>query len=48
LVTNAALRLVEEDERFRVAVREGIAAADRGELVDDSEVLHWLEGRERS
>jgi len=29
LVRDAALRLVEEDARFRAAVREGIAQADR-------------------
>ena len=48
LVKDAALRLVDEDERFRAAVREGIAAADRGELIDDQEVRQWLEERERS
>jgi hypothetical protein len=30
LVKDAALRLLEEDARFRTAVREGIAQADRG------------------
>ena len=48
LVKDAALRLVEETVRFRAAVREGIAQADRGELVDDDEVLRWLEKQERS
>jgi len=48
LVKDAALRLVEEDTKFRAAVREGIAAADRGELIDDEEVRQWLEERERS
>jgi predicted transcriptional regulator len=38
LVKDAALRLVEEDEKFRGAVREGIAAADRGEFVEHEEV----------
>jgi predicted transcriptional regulator len=38
LVKDAALRLVEEDEKFRAAVREGIAAADRGEFVEHEEV----------
>jgi predicted transcriptional regulator len=46
LVKNAALRLVEQDARLRAAVREGIEQADRGELIDDEEVRHWLEGRE--
>jgi predicted transcriptional regulator len=48
LVKNAALRLVEETARFRTAVREGIAQADRGELIDDDEVRLWLERQERS
>jgi predicted transcriptional regulator len=48
LVKDAALRLLEQEEQFRAAVREGIAAADRGELVDDEEVRLWLEERERS
>jgi predicted transcriptional regulator len=48
LVMDAALRLVEQDAKFRAAVREGIAQADRGELIDDEEVRRWLEERERS
>jgi len=48
LVKDAALRLVEEKNRFSAAVREGIAEGDRGELIDDDEVRLWLEGRERS
>ena len=48
LVKNAALRLVEEDAKFRAAVREGVAQADRGEFIDDEEVRVWLEERERS
>jgi predicted transcriptional regulator len=32
LVKDAALRLLEQDARFRAAVRAGIAQADRGEL----------------
>ena len=35
LVKDAALRLLKEEEQFRAAVREGIAAADRGELEHD-------------
>jgi predicted transcriptional regulator len=38
LVKDAALRLVEEDAKFRADVREGIAAADRGEFVEHEEV----------
>jgi predicted transcriptional regulator len=48
LVKRAALRLLEQDEHFHAAVREGIAAADRGELIDDEELREWLEARERS
>jgi hypothetical protein len=33
LVKDATLRLLEEDARFRTAVRKGIAQADRGELM---------------
>jgi predicted transcriptional regulator len=47
-VRDAALRAVEENNRFRAAVRDGIAEADRGELIDDEEVRLWLEERERS
>jgi predicted transcriptional regulator len=46
LVKNAALRVIEETSRFRAAVQEGIAQADRGELMDDEEVRLWLEARE--
>ena len=35
LVKDAALRLLEEDARFRAAVREGIAQADRGEFIEE-------------
>jgi predicted transcriptional regulator len=48
LVKDAALRMVDETARFRVAVREGIAQADRRELLEDDEVRHWLEQQERS
>jgi predicted transcriptional regulator len=34
--------------RFSAAVREGIAQADRGELIDDDEVRIWLEQQESS
>jgi predicted transcriptional regulator len=40
--------LVEEDAKYAAAVREGIAQADRGELIDDEDVRGWLEERERS
>lgn len=47
LVKDAALRLVEERNRFSANIREGIAQADRGELIDDDEVRSWLEQQER-
>ncbi len=48
LVRDAALRLLEEEEKFRAAVQEGIEQADRGELIEDEDVHLWLEERERS
>jgi predicted transcriptional regulator len=38
LVRKAALRLIENDMRFRAAVREGIAQADRGEFIEEDEM----------
>ena len=38
LLKDAALRLLENDSQFRAAVRKGIAAADRGNFVDDAEM----------
>jgi predicted transcriptional regulator len=38
LVKDAALRLLEEEARFRDAVREGIAQADRGEFLEEEEM----------
>lgn len=38
---DAALAMLHERDAF-------LAAADRGEFVDDDEVRHWLEERERS
>ena len=35
---DAALRLLEEEARFRDAVREGIAQADRGEFITEEEM----------
>jgi len=37
-VKNAALRLLQEEARFRAAVREGIAQADRGEFIEEEEM----------
>ena len=38
LVKKAALRLLDEDARFRAAVREGIEQADRGEFIEEEEM----------
>jgi predicted transcriptional regulator len=48
LVKDAALRLLEEDARFRAAVREGIAEADRGEFIEGEEMDARLEQMLRS
>jgi predicted transcriptional regulator len=48
LVKDAALRLLQEDARFRVAVREGIAQADRGEFIEEEEMDTLLEQMLRS
>jgi predicted transcriptional regulator len=37
-LVKAALRLLEEEARFRDAVREGIAQADRGEFITEEEM----------
>ena len=38
LVKDAAFRLLEDEARFRAAVREGIAQADRGEFIEEVEM----------
>lgn len=38
LVKDAALRLLEDDARFRAAVQEGIAQADRGEFIEEDQM----------
>ena len=38
LVRDAALHLLEEDDRFRAAVRKGIGEADRGEFIEEEEM----------
>jgi len=48
LVKDAAVRLLEEDARFRAAVREGIAQADRGEFIEEEEMDARLEQMLRS
>jgi predicted transcriptional regulator len=48
LVKDAALRLLREDARFRAAVREGMAQADRGEFIEEEEMDARLERLLRS
>ena len=48
LVKDAALRLLPEESRFRAAVREGIAQADRGEFTEEDEMDARLEQMLRS
>jgi predicted transcriptional regulator len=38
LVKSAALRLLEQDARFRAAVRAGMAQADRNEFIEEEEM----------
>jgi predicted transcriptional regulator len=38
LVKDAALRLLEQDNRFRAAVLKGLEQADRGELIEEEEM----------
>jgi predicted transcriptional regulator len=48
LVKDAALRLLQEDARFRAAVQDGIAQADRGEFIEEEEMDTRLEQMLRS
>ena len=48
LVRNAALRLLDEDVRFRAAVRVGKAQAARGEFLDEAEMDAFFEQLLRS
>ena len=43
LVKDAALNLLQEEARFRAAVREGVAQADRGEFIEEEEMDARLE-----
>jgi predicted transcriptional regulator len=48
LVKDAALRLLEQEARFRAAVRKGIAQADRGEFIEEEEMNARFEEMLRS
>lgn len=43
LVKDAALRLLREDEQFRAAVQQGVAAANRGDFVEHEQVWAGVE-----
>jgi len=38
LVKDAALRLLENEARFREAVQQGLAQADRGQFIEEAEM----------
>jgi predicted transcriptional regulator len=38
LVRDAALRLLEDDARFRAGARKGVEQADRGESIEEDEM----------
>lgn len=48
VVEETVTRVLQRREQFLEGVERGIAAADRGELVEDDDVRSWLEQRERS
>lgn len=43
LVTNVVVRYLDEEARFLAAVEKGIAAADRGEFIEEEEMDARLE-----
>jgi predicted transcriptional regulator len=48
LVKEAALRVLEDDARFRAVIRDGIAQADRGGLIEEEDMAARLEQMLRS
>jgi predicted transcriptional regulator len=48
LVNDAAMRLLEDDTRFRAAVRKGIEQADQGEFIEEQEMDARIERMFRS
>ena len=43
VVEEAVDRLLEEDARFRAAVRKGFASLDRGDFIDEDEMAERVE-----
>ena len=48
LPQEAIERYADSEERYMAAVEKGISSADSGDLIEDEDVLAWLEERERS
>ena len=48
LVKSAALRLLEEDARFRAGVKKGLEAAARGDFIEEEEMDARIERMLRS
>ena len=48
LVKDAAVRILEENARFRAAVRQGMAQANRGEFIEEEVMNARLEQMLRS
>jgi len=44
LVKDAALKLLQDDEHFRAAVRRGLEQADRGEFIEEGEMDARIKG----
>ena len=43
LIQETVARLLDEDARFRAAVRRGVEQAERGELIDHKDVVERIE-----
>lgn len=48
LVEETMVRVLERRAQYLNGVKQGIAAADRDDLVEDDDVRTWLEERERT
>lgn len=48
LVKKATVRLLDDEARFRAAVRDGVAQADRGDFIEEEEMDARFEEMPRS
>jgi len=48
VVEESITRMLQRRAQFLEGVERGIAAAERGEFVEDDEVRRWLDERQRS